>query len=145
MEGFNEILVWNNIINNDVIQAEEEMVIGRDVLIQSDPMQLSDHKFVQLFRVDKDLCRDIVDTVRPYIEDPSRTSGLSIQTKVLAALRFYATGSHQEITGSNHFVAISQASTSRAIKEVTNALNRPEARGVPLHKYVKIFKFLKLR
>ncbi|KAK4874373.1 hypothetical protein RN001_013733 [Aquatica leii] len=49
---------------------------------------------------------------------------------VLAALRFYASGSYQEITGSNSFVAISQSSMSRCIKEVTNALNRPEILGM---------------
>lgn len=46
--------------------------------------------------------------------------------QVLAALRFYASGSYQEITGSNSFIAISQASMSRCTKEVTNALNRRE-------------------
>ncbi|XP_030758052.1 putative nuclease HARBI1 [Sitophilus oryzae] len=64
--------------------------------------------------------------VTPFLAQPTRASCLSIQTKVLAALRFYASGSYQEITGSNSFVAISQPSISRAINEVTNALNQPE-------------------
>ncbi|XP_023311763.1 putative nuclease HARBI1 [Anoplophora glabripennis] len=64
--------------------------------------------------------------VNRFLAQPTRTSALSIQTKVLAALRFYASGSYQEITGSNSFVAISQASASRAVNEVTNALNQPE-------------------
>ncbi|CAH1988398.1 unnamed protein product [Acanthoscelides obtectus] len=51
---------------------------------------------------------------------------LEVSPEVLATLRFYACGSHQEITGSNHFVGISQASMSRAIKEVTEALNQPQ-------------------
>lgn len=46
--------------------------------------------------------------------------------QVLATLRFFATGSYQEITGTNHYVGVSQPSVSRSIKEVCNALSRPE-------------------
>ncbi|KAH1013199.1 hypothetical protein HUJ05_012221, partial [Dendroctonus ponderosae] len=42
---------------------------------------------------------------------------------VLATLRFFETGSYQEVTISNSFVGISQASVSRAITKVSNALN----------------------
>lgn len=76
------MLLWHNIINDDVAQAEADMEFGRDVLLETDPFQVSDQKFVQLFPVDKPLCQDIVDIVTPYIPNPSRTSALSIQTKV---------------------------------------------------------------
>lgn len=42
------------------------------------------------------------------------------------ALRFFATGSYQEITGSSLFTAVSQPTVSRCISEVALALNRPE-------------------
>lgn len=45
---------------------------------------------------------------------------------MFVALRFFATGSYQEITGSNLFTAVSQPSVSRSIKEVTTVLNRPD-------------------
>ncbi|KAB0795339.1 hypothetical protein PPYR_06811 [Photinus pyralis] len=125
IDDFNLILL-NDIINENIEEAAAHVAIGRDVLSQTNPFELSDRKFVQLFRVDKDLCHEIIDMVSPFLIHPSRTSALSIQTKVLAALRFYGSGSYQEITGSNSFVAISQPSVSRAVNEVTNALNRPE-------------------
>lgn len=45
---------------------------------------------------------------------------------MLAALRFYASGSYQEVTGSNIYVGMSQSSVSRSIEEITNALNSDE-------------------
>ncbi|CAH1954609.1 unnamed protein product [Acanthoscelides obtectus] len=79
-----------------------------------------------MFRLTKDLVYELLEILTPFIQPPRRASALSIITKVLATLRFHASGSHQEITGSNHFVGISQASMSRAIKEVTEALNQPQ-------------------
>lgn len=81
MENVNLIL-WNEILNEDVEAAVEELAIGRDVLAQTNAFQLSDRKFLRLFRVDKDLCRDIIDMVTPFLAQPTRTSALSIQTKV---------------------------------------------------------------
>ncbi|XP_029178453.1 putative nuclease HARBI1 [Nylanderia fulva] len=45
---------------------------------------------------------------------------------VLAALRFYASGSYQNCIGKNIHMAISQPSISRCVRNVTNILNRPE-------------------
>ncbi|CAH1972091.1 unnamed protein product [Acanthoscelides obtectus] len=72
-----------------------------------------------MLRLTKDLVYELLEILTPFIQQPRRASAPLITTKVLATLRFYASGSHQEITGSNHFVGISQASMSRAIKEVT--------------------------
>lgn len=76
------LLVWNEIINEDIQEAEEELAIGRDVLSQRNAFALSDRKFVQLFRVDKSLCETIIDMVTPFLIHPTRSSALSIQTKV---------------------------------------------------------------
>lgn len=81
MENLN-LMLWNDIINEDVEEAVAELAIRRDVLPQTNAFQLSDRKFVQLFRVDKDLCHDIIDMVNPFLTQPTRTSALSIQTKV---------------------------------------------------------------
>lgn len=45
---------------------------------------------------------------------------------MLVALHFYGHGSYQEGVGKHTFAGISQASVSRCINEVTNALNRNE-------------------
>ncbi|KAK9728437.1 DDE superfamily endonuclease [Popillia japonica] len=55
-----------------------------------------------------------------------RASALNVQTKILVALNFFATGSYQHPVGLNVFLGVSQASVSRCIAEVSRALNRPD-------------------
>ncbi|KAJ8964283.1 hypothetical protein NQ314_005017 [Rhamnusium bicolor] len=57
---------------------------------------------------------------------PTIASALSIDLKVLVALRFFASGGYQQITGNTLFLGISQASVSRCIKEVCDGLSRNE-------------------
>lgn len=133
MDEFNQLVYWHDAMIHDFEEAWEEMNIGRDILPQTNPFQLSPRKFVQMFRLTKPLAEDVIEMVTPYMEAPTRASALTIQTKVLAALRFFASGSHQEITGSNHFVAISQASVSRSIAQVTNALNQLQIMNQYIH------------
>lgn len=63
--------------------------------------------------------------IKPFMQSATRRSALNITTKVILALRFFASGSYQMDIGSNIFISVSQASVSRAIKEVVNALNQP--------------------
>ncbi|KAJ8926225.1 hypothetical protein NQ314_021413 [Rhamnusium bicolor] len=63
-----------------------------------------------------------------YDTPPSRKSALSIETKILTALHFYGHGTYQEGVGKNIFSGVSQASVSRSINEVTNALNSEEVK-----------------
>lgn len=46
--------------------------------------------------------------------------------QVLTALHFFAHGSYQTSIGHNLYLGISQASVSRCISEVVNALNQAE-------------------
>nr|CAI5866023.1 unnamed protein product [Callosobruchus analis] len=78
-----------------------------------------------MFRLTKDLTRRLINIVSPHVESPRRASALTIETKVFATLRFLASGSYQEIIGSNHFVGISQSSVSRCIREICSVLNSP--------------------
>ncbi|XP_023311564.1 uncharacterized protein LOC111692085 [Anoplophora glabripennis] len=69
MENLN-LMLWNDIINEDVEEAVAELAIRRDVLPQTNAFQVSvsDRKFLQLFRVDKHLCHDIINMVNPFLE-----------------------------------------------------------------------------
>lgn len=53
--------------------------------------------------------------------------------QVLIALKFYASGSYQEVVGSSSHCSVSQPSVSRAIREVSLALNQPEIFGTWVH------------
>lgn len=54
--------------------------------------------------------------------DRLQNHGISIKTRVMCALRFYAQGCYQYPVGSDPFVSLSPASVSRAIYEVTTVI-----------------------
>ncbi|XP_031335021.1 putative nuclease HARBI1 [Photinus pyralis] len=127
-----DVILWDQIINN-IQDAEQEQQLERETFIRKNPFLLSDQKFVKLFRLTKPLMRDVIETLTPHLQQPTRRSALSVETKVLATVRFLATGSYQELTGSSEYVGISQASMSRCISEVCEALNAPEVFNAWVH------------
>ncbi|KAI4455596.1 dde superfamily endonuclease [Holotrichia oblita] len=111
-------------IQQDIEEAEVDILaVPRRFLVNEDAFAISDAAFIKNFRLSKNLCRTLIELVRPYIVPPSRRSALTLETKVLVSLIFYGHGHYQEGVGRNLFPAISQASVSRCLSEVTNALN----------------------
>ncbi|CAI6376781.1 unnamed protein product [Macrosiphum euphorbiae] len=60
-----------------------------------DPFMLSDRLFVKSFRLSKYLANQLIEMLRPLIEDANRSSAIDLKTKVLVALHFFGTGSYQ--------------------------------------------------
>jgi hypothetical protein len=87
---------------------------------------LSEANFIKNFRLSKNLCMFLIETLERFMRPKRRATDLDIQTRVLVALNFYASGSYQPIIGCSKYLDVSQPSVCRAIKEVTNALNNPE-------------------
>lgn len=119
-----------NIINNIVIAQEAEAEVAHAVIrrnrirhVAADAFNISDEKFVKLFRLTKPLVRNLIRDLTPYMKQRQRRSMLDNTIKVLTALNFFAHGSHQTSIGQNLYLAISQPSVSRCINEVVNALN----------------------
>ncbi|CAI6377844.1 unnamed protein product [Macrosiphum euphorbiae] len=54
---------------------------------------------------------------------PSTSRGISIERKVIVALRFFAAGSYQMDVGENRHSSVFQPSVSRIIEEVSNAFS----------------------
>jgi hypothetical protein len=84
---------------------------------------LDDNDIIAKYRLPRylifDLCRRFDgDLKRPTL----RSRSLSVSLQVMTALRFYATGSFQEVTADVH--RISRSSVSRVIQDVTNCLVR---------------------
>uniref|UniRef100_A0A2H1WSW7 SFRICE_015554 n=1 Tax=Spodoptera frugiperda TaxID=7108 RepID=A0A2H1WSW7_SPOFR len=90
---------------------------------ECNPFDLDDTEFVKRYRLTKQLTRNLCDDLRPLMKTPKKPADLSVETKVLIALAFYATGSYQRPTGSSegHFVA--QQTVSKVIAQVTAYLN----------------------
>ncbi|KAF0752220.1 putative nuclease HARBI1, partial [Aphis craccivora] len=86
---------------------------------------LNDRQFIKKFRLPKENVRDLIHELSPFMIHPTRRSSISIERKVLTALRFYASGSYQQDIGENRASSMSQSAVSQCITEVTEALNQP--------------------
>ncbi|KAG5900139.1 hypothetical protein JTB14_012812 [Gonioctena quinquepunctata] len=49
---------------------------------------LNEDQFLQTFRLTKELCRFVIDTLTPFMRPQRRATDLSIRIRVLVALRF---------------------------------------------------------
>jgi hypothetical protein len=81
-----EILIFDHIMN-DLVDAEqdaEEPARQLHVTQQVNPFEtLSEEKFRKNFRVSKDLAREIIDMVSPFIQENISVSALSVKRKLL--------------------------------------------------------------
>uniref|UniRef100_UPI00358FC806 putative nuclease HARBI1 n=1 Tax=Myxine glutinosa TaxID=7769 RepID=UPI00358FC806 len=86
------------------------------------PLEIyNDLQLYQRYRLDRQTILDLADIIRIDLEPRTfRNHALPTELKLLAALRFYATGSFQQVTGDT--VHISQPSLCRIISQVNNAL-----------------------
>ncbi|KAL5232614.1 hypothetical protein ACI65C_000024 [Semiaphis heraclei] len=110
--------------NLEVIELDAEIIRNSRGLLN--PFQyLSDRQFIGMYRLSKDLCQSAIDMVRPFIKEPSRRSALTVEHKVLTALRCFAAGSYQMDVGENRHSSVNQPSVSRIIEEFVNAVNEP--------------------
>ncbi|KAG5879574.1 hypothetical protein JTB14_017551 [Gonioctena quinquepunctata] len=120
MDHFNQIIY---VAAMGALEEAEILAQGRrrrhELLV--DPLDdLTGNGLVKIYRVTEPLFHGIVNLVEPNIEPPS------VSQKLSTTLRFLASGSYQHDIGKHLNHAISQASVSKAIREVTDALNRPE-------------------
>ncbi|KAI4455601.1 hypothetical protein MML48_9g00005388 [Holotrichia oblita] len=70
-------------IQQDIEEAEVDILaVPRRFLVNEDAFAISDAAFIKNFRLSKNLCRTLIELVRPYIVPPSRRSALTLETKV---------------------------------------------------------------
>lgn len=48
-----------------------------------DAFQLQDKQFVRMFRLTKELVREVIELVSPYMQEGTRESAINIETKVI--------------------------------------------------------------
>ncbi|KAJ0179164.1 hypothetical protein K1T71_004876 [Dendrolimus kikuchii] len=80
--------------------------------------------FIKTFRLRKKAVKGLVAELDPLIPKPRRNDSVSTETKVLIALAFYASGSYQSLVGKSTLLNVSQVTVSRAVRQVTEALNQ---------------------
>lgn len=88
----------------------------------NDPVQLPNVQFRRLFRVTKEVFQILIDQLTPFTAEGIRNTRLPVHLRILAVLRFFATGSYQRGIGEEISIAISQQSLSNCITEVASAL-----------------------
>lgn len=115
-------LLQDELDDLDNVEAVNRMRIERRRLRdRQDPFQLTEAHFCKIFRFTRQVVTTLIEELQPRLQR-QRANGLSVQTQVLCALRFYAQGSYQLGVGLQAFISLSQASVSRCIHAVTRAI-----------------------
>ncbi|XP_068991139.1 putative nuclease HARBI1 [Neodiprion pinetum] len=112
-----------DVLNLDYRVMRLEQTLERKLMRrEQDSFDLTNEEFIELYRINPQLAADLIDTLQPSLQRV-RDSGLLVQTQVLTAVRFYATGYYQRPVGDQCDISLSQSSVSRCIRDVTNAIN----------------------
>ncbi|XP_045449442.1 uncharacterized protein LOC123658007 [Melitaea cinxia] len=115
------VLIQDQIITKHKIRFRDSSL---QECLYSDPFQnIPEDEFLARFRLGKETIRGLIAELSPFIPSPQRKDGVSVATKVIIALSFYASGSYQTWIGLGSLLNVSQVTVSRAIKQVTDALN----------------------
>lgn len=81
MANFDE-LAWRQINLN--IDFNDDLA-PRNYNNHFDAFELSDNRFVKLFRLNKALVKSLIDSLYPFMKQPNRKSALDVNTKVCAS------------------------------------------------------------
>lgn len=108
--------------------------------------EISDREFINTFRLSKNMARELINELAPYLPEARRKSALSAETRVsiinyfysigylyknitiyciaqvLVALRFFAQGSYQQSVGNDINLNVCQKSVSNCLNSVVSAI-----------------------
>lgn len=100
------------------------IIIRRHIRNSRDPFEeTTDQQFIDLFRFPKHLCLEFLGKIQHLFYKNERQSAISITTRLLCALRYFATGNYQRAVGQDFMACMSQTSVHRCIHEVAEILN----------------------
>lgn len=91
----------------------------------SDPFELNDTSFIETYRLTKDLARNLCEELKPVMPDSTKSIEFSVETKLMAALSFYATGKYQKFISGKTDPSVTQYFVSTAVMQITEAINHP--------------------
>ncbi|KAJ0173220.1 hypothetical protein K1T71_011396 [Dendrolimus kikuchii] len=107
--------------NNDSSSQRQRRLKRRRLIRElSDPfVELDDTEFIQRYRLTKQLATELCNELRPKFKKAKKSTDLSVESKILTALSFYATGSYQRPVGDINAHSLAQQTVSSVIREVT--------------------------
>lgn len=88
----------------------------------SDPFAATDSRFVQTFRLTKEMVRYLFDRLIPLMRPSVRITCISPGLRILAALDFFATGGYQRSIGESFNFSMSQQSVGKAVREISRLI-----------------------
>lgn len=107
----------------DDIRGRNRVNAPRTYYPRIDQWIIRDSKFRHKYRLSKAVVRELVELVREPLERPTRRGyAIPVYLQVLAALRYYDTGSFQDVIGELNSVGLSQPSVSRIVRRVSVAI-----------------------
>ncbi|KAH7936794.1 hypothetical protein HPB49_004463 [Dermacentor silvarum] len=93
---------------------------------------MPDDHFRQHFRLSKETVRLLCEELAGELK-AERATGMSVERKVLCALRFFATGSFQASVGSEETIRVSPSTVSECVRHVAEAIVNEGARNKWVH------------
>ena len=88
-----------------------------------DPLTLPDHVLVRQYRLPRQAIMYLADILREVLQRrTNRSTPLPVTLQIMVALRFFASGSFQNVLGGT--VGVSQSSVSRVVSSVSRAISR---------------------
>lgn len=108
------------------LERRQQLRLSRDearfLRDRSDPFSLTNQRFIDIFRLNKELVMFLFEELQPTMQDNIRASRIQYQQRILVALRFFATGNYQRGVGQEYLLGVSQPVVSRCVAEVSQKI-----------------------
>lgn len=79
----------------NIARMQDNRLEKRVMRDDSDPFGLHDRRFIELFRLNKDIVAYLFTQLVPHMDHEQRITRIPCQIRILAALRFFAIGNYQ--------------------------------------------------
>ena len=99
---------------------EDDVPLGRVLRDGTAVFDLSDSKLIKRYRMPRPLLLELCQDLEPVLGTQERGADLPVSLRLAAALRVYAEGNFQRVSGD--LAGISQPSVSRAVAQVSAAI-----------------------
>lgn len=118
-----------NNLNQIILEDEErleairlENIERRLMRDQANCFEIDEVRFVELFRLTKDMAQYIFNAIIPDLIHGNNPVAVSPHTKFFGAMHFYATGSYQRMVGRSYNISVAQQTMSKILHEVTSVI-----------------------
>lgn len=107
---------------NELQKREQNRNNVRSLRDASNPFELPEENFRQMYRLNVDSARDLFEEIIPHLNNGQRRSKIPTVVRFFSALHFLAHGSYQKSVAQDRLTGMSQPALSRCIHEVINVI-----------------------